>query len=169
MSDNTQVAQFDPKKIQEKVASNVKAMMFDMLPEEQFQAMVEKEWRAFFEEPQQQFDVTSYSSGGYLAPQKHKVACAVTPFRAMVWGAIVEELLPMLKKTMESEDWKVQMTDVWDGKESEMQVAVNENMEARFEKMAVKMAASMFREMMGLAVQNVRTETEQLLNSRGIY
>ena len=160
---------FDPKAIQEKVGNMVKGTMIDLLPDEQFQALVEKEWKAFFEEPTKKVTISRYNGRFHGNDTLYDVQTSVSPFRNMVWSAMIEEIQPMMTKLLEGDDWKCSIQRLWVDNKEELEIATSDAMQAKFEKHANTMATNMFGDMMAMAVEKMKMEMNQVLASKGIY
>lgn len=165
---NSEMTAFDPKAIQEEVASKVRGTVLDLLPDSQFQALVEKEWKAFFDEPSEKINITSHS-GGFGSDQRYVVTASVSPFRNMVWGSMIQQFTPMMAKLTESEEWKCNIQRQWNDNKEELVVTTGELMQAKFEAHANSMAANMFGNMMAMAVEQMKQELNTVLANRGIY
>lgn len=158
MSDTQNALQeFDPKALQEKVSSVTKNAMFTLMPDEQFEALVQKEIKAFFEEESKKVEITKQHSG-YNQPNRFSVAATVTPFRAMVWSILVQEYSTKLAEFKESEQWKTGLTQVWEGNKQVWEGTLDEAMQKRFEAMSLNMAQSMFQNMMLSAVEQIKLQ-----------
>ena len=168
MSDNKQVTAFDPKAYQEKVGEQVKGMMFNMLPDDQFAALVKKEWDAFFEEPTEKIEVAKYSSG-YQQPDRYHVQAAVSPFRTMVGGALIPELQKRMQTLMQSEEWQMTVSETWNDGVCEINAELSDAMQKRFEAMSMKMVQGLFQNMMVQTAQAVKQDLMNSTNNPNFY
>ena len=163
------MTQFDPKAIQEKVGGMVKGTMIGLLPDAQFQALVEKEWKAFFEEPQEKVKIQEWNSGSFNGPKEYSVTAGVTPFRAMVWGAMIPEMQRRLQELMQTDDWRMDVTRQWIDNKEEVHADLSEAMEKRFQAMAMEMVGGMFRNMMVHSAEAVKRDLMTATNNPNLF
>lgn len=115
MSDNeTGIAVLNnAQAFQDRVKETVRATFGMMIPEDQWDAMIAKEVKAFFEDTESNFtvsEVKNNTSFGYGTPDRLVLnATGLTPFRVMVWAEIrnimSRGLGARVKEHLELETW----------------------------------------------------------------
>lgn len=98
----------------ERVAESVRASFGMMIPEEDWRCLVDKEVKAFFEEPSKSYAIVEKYTGkpgGFSYDSSVKYldleAPGLTPFRVMVWNCLHDLVKPVIHKYFqEHEDWK---------------------------------------------------------------
>lgn len=93
------VTKFEPANYVEKLRDRMKQSMIDIVPDEQWDAMIRAEFEAFFKERR---DPNVYSTPPKMLP---------SPFRDAVHGVIEEECKTRVRAMLQSEEW----TGIWDG------------------------------------------------------
>lgn len=137
---------------QKRITEHVQQTFFNLLPEQAFADLVQKEVDAFFNATSEDFKIVSlgsgWSSNGYALTQR------VSPFRQMVWNELHKLVDAKLKEHFESEGF----TSVVAFDQFGESHTLNELMEGKLEAMATKLASAMFTNMFGQAIQMAKTE-----------
>lgn len=153
MSDNALA--LNQQDFQKRVTEHVQSTFLNLLPEQAFAELVEKEIDAFFNATSENFKLTrlgsSWGSGDYALTQR------VSPFRQMVWHEVHKLVDVRLKEHFESEGFS---SAVHFDEFGEVHT-LNALMEDKLEKMATKLAAAMFSNMFGQAVTAAKHEVVQ--------
>lgn len=93
----------------ERVAESVRASFGMLIPEEDWQAMVDKEVKAFFEDTETHIELMEKHNGyvGYgSATKKVLVADGLTPFRVLIWEQLHRLVKPKITEYFDThEDW----------------------------------------------------------------
>jgi len=116
------------QQVQEKIKESVKVQFFNMLPDEAFQAMIEKEIAAFFEVQGAEFTL---KGGSY---DRQKLIAEISPFRLMVWEQVKTLTAIRMKTVLESDEFK--QACMGPGQESQLKDCAL----SRFDSLAVAMA-----------------------------
>lgn len=100
-----------PASIQEKMTEQVRKVIFDMLPEDSINSLIEKEFKAYFESPDSPFRVTRiedrYSSAA-------SINLHASPFRVLVWNEIHTYIKPRLQAILVDENSQLKKSlDEW--------------------------------------------------------
>lgn len=96
--DKKEITTFDPDVLKTKVTERVKAAIADLIPDAAFNAMVDREIKAYFEEAVPlTFDKEEIKTdgGGWFSKvtgEKHSLRFQMTPFRAHVWKAVHQQV-----------------------------------------------------------------------------
>lgn len=100
------IEKFDPSKFTESVKNRIKETFVGMIPEDEWQGLVEKEVKAFFDQPVK-MEITKESAppvGGAWYGSNYFVATSEqTPFRAIVWEYCKEMTYETLKERINKE------------------------------------------------------------------
>lgn len=135
------------QQVQDKIKEQVKVQFFNMLPDEAFQELIQKEIESFFEVTGSKFEAVrgnSYDTTRLIAE--------VSPFRLMVWGEVKRIAAERLKLVTESEDFKSACMSP--GAESTLK---NEALD-RFDRLSVAMAGAFFQSVMSQAAFQIKSD-----------
>ncbi|WP_396180189.1 hypothetical protein [Flavobacterium sp.] len=146
------------QQVQEKIKESVKVQFFNMLPDEAFQAMIEKEIAAFFEVQGAEFTIKRGSSSYDHA----KLVAEVSPFRIMVWEQVKTLTTARMKDVLESEEFRQACMGA--GQESQLKDCAL----SRYDALAVAMAGVFFQRVMGEAMFQAKNDVYNSLQSAGI-
>jgi len=149
----------------EKVTQKVRDVFLDLLPEDVFTDLVNKEVSAFFEESVE-FTITKGS--GFTRPDT--IASKVSPFRLIVWEAVNKMVREKIQAHLHSDKFR---TDVTYNEFGLQQVEeLNEFMDAKLEHFAMSMAKNMFKDLFASAIEQSKmtamVEVNDALSRRGM-
>lgn len=137
------------KDVQDKILEQVKVSMFNLLPDEKVQELVEKEIAAYFDCCTENFVVPSVHYGN-----KYEIKAAVSPFRLLVWQQLNDILSDNLNKIFKSEEF-IKRCIIGDAATADIEKAAM----VRQEKIALNMATIMFDRLISESLQKATYET----------
>ncbi len=104
MEPNTQVEKFDPSTLMQGVKDRIKAQFVSLIPDDQWEIMIQKEVNAFFNLEQNITLSKQKEYAGYSASNVYQVMeVQQTPFRALVWEYCTEMTVKLLKEKINKE------------------------------------------------------------------
>jgi len=147
----------------EKVTQKVRDVFLDLLPEDAFTDLVNKEVSAFFEESAE-FTITKGNNGGYNRPSTpDTIGGKVSPFRLIVWEAVNKMVRDKIQAHLHSDKFR---TDVTYNEFGQQQVEeLNEFMDAKLEHFAMGMAKNMFKDLFASAIEQSKMTTMNEVNN----
>ena len=106
--DNT-VEKFDPSTLMQGVKDRIKSTFVSLIPDDQWDSMVQKEIDAFFNE-EKKITIKEEEKGNDFWARKRYLVTATdqTPFRAIVWGHCIDLTFEVLKEKISLEYFKTQ-------------------------------------------------------------
>lgn len=157
--------QFEPDALKKRIAESVQVSFGMLIPESEWQKMVDKEVKAFFEEEgqfiwQRQEELKNssyYGQSRYYETLKF----GMTPFRQQVWECVNKLVKQQLETALNVESLR---TMVHWGNEQDKELSIY--LESKLAELAPKMAASMFRTLFASAVEQVKNDIRNELVSR---
>lgn len=145
------------KDVQDKIREQVKVSMFNLLPDEKVQELVEKEIAAYFDCCTENFFVPSNHHGSKL-----EIQAAVSPFRLLVWQQLNKVLSANLDKIFNSEEF-IKRCIIGDATTGDIESAAM----VRQEKIALSMATLMFDSLISESLRRATYDTRSEI-SRGV-
>ena len=154
------------KGFKERIQESARNSIVGALTDEELDAMITQEIKAFFETPVEHWVSTQQ---GYYSSGNTSLKVNVSPFRAIVWAELKSRLNSRLDKFFNSEDFK--SVEFWD-ENNNYRHNLSEMMDAKLEKITLKLAKNLFIDMFGAAIQQTRAEVQSeiaqaMLNPRG--
>ena len=147
----------------ERVAESVRASFGMLIPEEDWQAMVDKEVKAFFEDTKTHFELIDKHNGyvGYgSASKKVLVAEGLTPFRVLVWEQLHKLVKPKITEYFNThEDWMT-CPEFETG-----QAALSDMLEKKLDDMVPLLVKSMFKGLIHAAKNEMVSDLNNRINS----
>lgn len=100
-----QIEKFDPSTLMQGVKDRIKATFVSLIPDAQWEIMVQKEIDAFFNETQKIIfsERKKDVEGRYHTENYATVEIQMTPFRQMVWELCAEKTIVLLKEKITNE------------------------------------------------------------------
>lgn len=113
MDNNNQIEKFDPSTLMQGVKDRIKATFVSLIPDDQWEIMVQKEVDAFFnsEETLVFAEKDKYKDGSWSPTKYATLEIKQSPFRALVWEHCKEMTYTILKEKVNKEYY----SDVWNG------------------------------------------------------
>jgi len=153
---------FDQDALKKRVSESVSSSFGMLIPAEQWQAMIDREVKAFFDtEIKYEFtkavsdNRSSWSSG----PDVYALRMGITPFRQMVWAKVQALCVAQIETILSSEKFMGCITEAWGSGSYEIQL--NEVMEKKLLELAPKMAAEFFRTGFASALGSIKETIKQ--------
>lgn len=169
---------YTPDDLKRRISDSVRATVGMLFPEEQWDVMIEKEIKAYFEDVAEAFEIVSvvekqngYSGYSSTENVRHKLARKVTPFRAQVWRAISEQLNNKIDAFFQSDAWKVVINQMWDNdtQSLETKAQLSAELDKKLEGLAPKLVGELFRAVFANGVQLCRNSLlDELRSSTGL-
>jgi hypothetical protein len=96
----------------DKVKEKIKNTFADLIPEEQWDEMIQKEINSFFEDKQKITisEIKKYANGSWRNEEFLVKEMEISPFRAMVYAECIQKTNQTLKETID----KTYFTEIWD-------------------------------------------------------
>lgn len=145
------------QQVQERIKEQVKVQFFNMLPDEAFQQLIQKEIEAFFEVTDQKFDIRKGDNWGSYA----KLQADVSPFRLLVWEQVKDHTAHRMKQVFESDAFKEACMS------SELQGELGDAAKSRFESLCIAMAGSFFQQVMQQAIFQTKQDVYGSIQASG--
>ncbi len=168
MAEDSKIQVFDPAALKKRVSDSVTATFGMMIPETEWQALVEREVKAFFEEPSTPFTIVEQKIAGSYGSRDtvgHELHTKLTPFRALVWKACSDRCMDEIKKALDGDGLKLIVEKEWQyptnggsGQEVTKNVVMGEILGKKLEEIAPKMVMSLFRDMFVAAASQAKYE-----------
>ncbi len=151
------IAPFDPDALKKRVSETIQASFGALIPEATWQAMVDKEVKAFFEEPGAEW-VVAQINGSYQRDALHTLQSKMTPFRRMVWEK-VQGLCSAKIEAVLNNDTLRGYVDNWSGPDGRtVKIELSDFLEAKLNEIAPKMATAYFRAAFGASVEQAKQQ-----------
>lgn len=151
------------QEFQDNLSKKIKDQFFDMLPEEKFKELIEKEMSFFFDGAAD-FEIKSERHSGFgYAEGSTKIVSKVTPFRLIIWECLNELCRERLQEFLHSDNLKVVVG--YDEHGAQQTHELSELLDKKLEDMAATMAKNMFSNMFGAAVQQSKQELEMTMHN----
>lgn len=158
------IAPFDPDALKKRVSETIQASFGALIPEATWQAMVEKEVKAFFEDPGAEWVVTQIN-GSYQRDALHTLQTRMTPFRRLVWEKVQGLCKAKIEELLTDGTLRGYVNNYsYDGKPVEVQLS--EFLEKKLSELAPKMAETFFRGAFGVAVEQAKQEIRNEIAQR---
>ena len=169
MSDSTELKPFTPEQLQERITNTVRANFGMLVPDEQFNALVEKEINAFFDE-KTVFEWEGKKVGYWNdAKLEQTTRVKMSPFRYQVWGEIRKQINDKISRVFMSPEFMAHITQGWNMNNNQtIDAVLSDMLNKKLEELAPKMAASMFQQMFVQAVDTAKMDIKNDLLSNGI-
>ena len=168
MSSSNNMQTFKPEQLQERITETVRTNFGMLIPDDQFQALVQREIQAYFDEATEVNWVTERSDNrGYFSNNDLlKIKLKMTPFRFQVWSEI-RKLMDSKIEMLFNTELSATTTQVCDNYGNQtMEAYLSDRMEKMLQKLAPKMAEQMFSVMFVDAVNAVKADLKnELANS----
>lgn len=149
------------KDVQAKISEQVKVSMFNLIPDEKVQELVEGEINAYFEAGTADFFATKES--GYGRNQQ-SIQAKVSPFRLLVWEQLNSVMSEKLKEVFNSPEFRTRCIIGDEDKTGLENVAM-----ARQETIALQMASQVFTRAIEESLSIAACDTQSnISNSVGI-
>lgn len=151
------------QEFQDNLSKKIKDQFFDMLPEEKFKELIEKEMSAFFEDTAD-FEIKHERNSGFgYSEGSSKIISKVSPFRLIIWECLNELCRERLQEFLNSDNLKVVVG--YDEHGGQQTLELSELLDKKLESIAMDMAKNMFSGMFGAAVQQAKQEIETSVNT----
>ncbi len=115
-----EVAVFDPEKLKKDLQARVRNQFLEVIPDEQWDAMIEKEIKGFFEnesdltiEEQEREKTNEYGHGYGYKSTFDRLKVKGTAFRALVYDALVPLVKERLGKALSEDQFKIHFQTGW--------------------------------------------------------
>ncbi len=115
-----EVALFDPEKLKKDLQARVRNQFLEVIPDEQWDALIEKEIKGFFEnerdltiEEEERETKDSYGRGTGYKSTFDRLKVKGTPFRALVYDALVPMVKERIGKALAEDQFKVHFQKGW--------------------------------------------------------
>mgnify|MGYP000929373412 CR=1 FL=1 len=133
--------------IKQKIVESVRTTFFNLLPEEEFNKLVLKEVKAFFEATIEEFTIKEISNPGYYSPPRNdrvKLITPISPFRAIVWAECKALVDDKIGNYFNEEGFSVMMS--WENNQQKaiLSPALEEMLRSQANELATKFFSSMF-------------------------
>lgn len=120
MSDNNEILKFDPSQLMEGVKDRIKTTFVSLIPDEQWDGLVQREIDAFFQPVKytnsQSTQQVWRNNVGYVFEGQEVVEVEMSPFRKLVWAFCEDRLKESLKQhvneTYFNDQWPVQQDNL---------------------------------------------------------
>lgn len=153
--DENKLQVFDADALKRRVAESVAASFGMLVPQQQWDALVEREVKAFFEEPVTWNLAEERIYYGQAGVSVLKVA--TTPFRLLVWQQVAKLAREEISKVLDSGKLRTWAADGTSGAEQKL----GELLEKKLEQLAPLMVAAFFRQEMALVADSVKNNIRQ--------
>lgn len=163
MSDDNLPKMYNKDDFQERVTDSVRSNIGMLIPEEEFDNLVQKEIKAFFEEELEHTTVDKKVTG-YNRKDKIIQSVKITPFRKMVWDEVERQLKSKLKDSFKESKVANAVDKFWGDKNMDS-FQWDEYVENLTKEIAPKMAEKMFERIVAEAVDiSVREVQDNMRN-----
>lgn len=151
------------QEFQDNLSKKIKDQFFDMLPEEKFKELIEKEMSAFFEDTAD-FEIKHERNSGFgYSEGSSKIISKVSPFRLIIWECLNELCRERLREFLDSDELRVGVGYDSEGRTHTFELS--ELLDKKLEQMAMSMAKNMFRDMFGQAVQAAKNDIDMTMQN----
>jgi hypothetical protein len=165
---NNDIKPFNTQQLQERVSESVRASFGMLIPEEQFDDLVCREIKAYFEEETNVEWSTrkSPAAQGWHTKDLLEAKVRMTPFRFQVWTAL-NELMQSKIDTVFGVEMQAAVSPIFDGDGTQtMEAYLSDMMDKKLEELAPKMAQAMFAKMFVEAVDVAKADIQMELAQR---
>lgn len=146
-----EVTVYKDEDFKERVSKSVRANIGMLIPEDEFDALVQEEVKSFFEE-QHEHIVAEKETSGWKSKKRIIEAYKMTPFRKMIWDEVKSQMKDKVKENFEESEVAKAVDSFWD--RSNMQkFEWNEFVTELTKEVAPLMAEKMFERIVAEAVQ----------------
>ena len=156
--ENSKLQVFDADALKKRVAESVAASFGMLVPQQQWDALVEREVKAFFEEPVQ----WKLSEERYYADSTNVLKVATTPFRLLVWERVAKLCREEISKALDSGKLRTWAADGTSGAEQKL----GELLERKLEQLAPLMVVHFFRAEMATVAEDLKNNIRHEMNER---
>ena len=166
MGDNDKVVEFNPDALKERVVDTVRSTFGQLIPDDQWVKMVDKEVKSFFEDDHDiDFRKEPVKDGyGNIKEYDHVARMKMTPFRMMVWEALQDLIGDKLRAQLSSSEF----TTYADRVEGDYQLGPL--LLVKLGEVAPQMAVAIFKEMFGTMAENIKhSALMEMQNSNNRY
>ncbi|MDA3856403.1 MAG: hypothetical protein PF569_09160 [Candidatus Woesearchaeota archaeon] len=131
-----------------KIKEQVKETFFNLLPDEAFQELVEKEVKEFFEATISTFKIKEIRDDcGWNGSHKGvDLETQVSPFRLMVWNETKKHINPKIEKIFKDEDLWGAVSDSWNPEGGILSAKLDQLLEEKTMMLAKSFFQNMFTE-----------------------
>lgn len=161
------IVQFDPEALKKRVAETIQVSFGMLIPAEQFNAMVEKEVKAFFEQETTEWIVAEKASVSWDRNGSAQLKTTLTPFRRLVWEKVQELCKAKLNEHLSSDQFKAYLSTSYSystdtqgrgvNTPSSLEIELGKYFEAVMPAMSQKMAEAFFRGMFAGAAEQAKS------------
>lgn len=99
------IQKFDPSTLMQGVKDRIKATFVSLIPDEQWEIMVEKEINTFFnlEQTITFSEIKKYPTNGFHQENYSQKVIQQTPFRSLIYEMLYEKSIEVIKKKLKDE------------------------------------------------------------------
>jgi len=103
---SNEVQKFDPSTLMQGVKDRIKATFVSLVPDDQWDQMVQKEIDAFFnvEQDLNFIEVNDYKDSYWNPKRSYPIVTKMTPFRQLVWGLCADKTMALLRQKA-TDEW----------------------------------------------------------------
>lgn len=150
---------FDPAALKRRVSESVTATFGMLIPQSEWDTLVEREVKAFFEEVNDPWVIIE-QRGSWNTSETQKVQSKLTPFRVLVWKHLGDLCLAKVQECLSTDKFlAIVNREYTSGGEVQKDAMISDFLLRKLDEIAPAMAASMFRSMFVAAVQTAKDET----------
>lgn len=161
------ITPFDPDALKKRVSETIQASFGALIPEATWQAMVDKEVKAFFEEPGVEWVVAEKHSGGYGSQNTtYTLQSKMTPFRRMVWVRVSELCKAKIDNLLTGDTLRSHVNNYSGHSGRDAEVELSDYLEKKLNEIAPAMAVTFFRGAFGAAVEQAKHEIRNEIAQR---
>ncbi len=162
---------FDQAALRKRVTETVTASFGMMIPEDQWQSLVEREIKAYFEEPTDMVFVegeapTMHWGNAVGQARRDAFKARMTPFRLLVWTAVTDHCHAHLQGLLGGEKFRAMMNTVYGNGDQTVEVQMSEWMGKKLEQLAPKMAMHFFAQALVMATDEAKNRIRSELAGR---
>lgn len=137
----SEIAAFNPNQFQDKVRDRIRAAFVELIPEDQWNALVQKEIDAFLTTREERVSGYSYETRVVVRP---------SALRQAVWDVLAEEAKKRARVMLDSPEWQ----SMWNGERE----VLGESLAKFVEEAAPVLLKSMFTNAVQTAVASLRSQ-----------
>ncbi len=146
------------QQVQDRIKEQVKVQFFNMLPDEAFQQLIQKEIEAFFTNEHSKWEFNRTSSYSNVTA----LEASVSPFRLLVWEQVRNHTAKRMKDVFESDAFKDACMS------SKLEGELGDAAKSRFEALCIAMAGSFFQQVMSQAIYQTKNDVYNSISASGI-
>jgi hypothetical protein len=155
----SEIKTFSPDQLQDRITETVRSQFGMLIPEEQFNELIKKEIKEFFEtEVAYDWEVRQVDNWSNHT-RREKLKLNITPFRQQVWSEVRKLVDNHIQTTITTGDFETNIiSSINVDNESIVETHLSAMLETKLQEIAPKMASAMFKDMFGQAVINAKAE-----------